>query len=39
MTTLEINIVDDEVLIINVLRVFENKHSLTLKEKKHNYFW
>jgi hypothetical protein len=34
MTTLEINIIDDEDLIINVLRVFEKKHSLTFKEKK-----
>ena len=34
MTTLEINITDDEDLIINVLRAFESKHSLTFKEKK-----
>ena len=34
MKTLEINITDDEDLIINVLRAFESKHSLTFKEKK-----
>ena len=34
MTTLEINITDDEDLIINILRVNENKYSLTFEEKK-----
>ena len=34
MKTLEINITDDEDLIINVLRAFGSKHSLTFKEKK-----
>jgi hypothetical protein len=34
MTTLEINITNDEDLIMDVLKVFEKKHSLTFKQKQ-----
>ena len=34
MTTLEINILDDEDLILDVLRAFEQRHLLTFTNKK-----
>jgi hypothetical protein len=34
MTTLEINILDDESLILDVLRAFEQRHLLTFTNKK-----
>lgn len=34
MTTLEINILDDEDLILGVLRAFEQRHLLTFTNKK-----
>jgi hypothetical protein len=34
MTTLEINILEDESLILDVLRAFEHRHLLTFTNKK-----
>jgi len=39
MTMLEINIVEDESLIMNVLREFEHRYLLTLPIKIHFIFW